>query len=80
MYTFQLIFYSHGTFVLKVKVSLVHSHATPRQKCHIVRVIKKYFRQKALRIDISEIWNEVSLIRIKKNTDEIDKFCYSTHQ
>ncbi|CAN6250472.1 unnamed protein product [Urochloa humidicola] len=30
-------------------------------KCHISRLIKKYFREKTYYIDISELWNEVAL-------------------
>nr|CAB3486025.1 unnamed protein product [Digitaria exilis] len=30
-------------------------------KCHIARLIKKYFREKSYYIDISELWNEVRL-------------------
>ncbi|CAL5014420.1 unnamed protein product [Urochloa decumbens] len=30
-------------------------------KCHIARLIKKYFREKTYYIDISELWNETSL-------------------
>ncbi|RLM73636.1 hypothetical protein C2845_PM15G23960 [Panicum miliaceum] len=30
-------------------------------KCHIARLIKKYFREKNYYIDISELWNEIGL-------------------
>uniref|UniRef100_K3Z769 Uncharacterized protein n=1 Tax=Setaria italica TaxID=4555 RepID=K3Z769_SETIT len=30
-------------------------------KCHITRLIKKYFREKTYYIDISELWNEIAL-------------------
>ncbi|WVZ87519.1 hypothetical protein U9M48_034144 [Paspalum notatum var. saurae] len=30
-------------------------------KCHIARLIKKYFREKPNYIDISELWNEIAL-------------------
>ncbi|KAJ1273258.1 hypothetical protein BS78_06G265800 [Paspalum vaginatum] len=30
-------------------------------KCHITRLIKKYFREKPYYIDISELWNEIAL-------------------
>ncbi|CAN6229877.1 unnamed protein product [Urochloa humidicola] len=30
-------------------------------KCHILRLINKYFREKTYYIDISELWNEVAL-------------------
>ncbi|PAN40517.1 hypothetical protein PAHAL_7G321500 [Panicum hallii] len=30
-------------------------------KCHIARLIKRYFREKTYYIDISELWNEVAL-------------------